>query len=85
MIKFIAQNKQDNTNTLFIGLSQMNISKLQENLPIKINVKEVMKMAPVKIIEEIFIFVGDTEESMIQDLKDNFEFNTFSLRKHHDK
>ncbi len=44
------------------GLSAMNIKKLQEGMPIRID------LAKVGIAGHVYLFAGDTEESMLADL-----------------
>lgn len=61
MLKFTVERKEG--PIIFFGLSAMNIQKLQEGKPITIN------LADLGLKGEVFIFAGDTESSMLEDLK----------------
>lgn len=50
---------------IIIGLSKMNIDHLQEGRPIVFDLKEVA----MDEIKRVFIFAGDTEETMLKDIE----------------
>lgn len=50
---------------IMFGLSAMNITKLQEGKPIRID------MGKLGIPGHVYLFYGDTEESMAADLKES--------------
>ena len=61
MLKALAHT--DDGPLLVFGLSAMNIIRLQEGLPIKIN------LAELGLKGSMMIFAGDTEASMEQELR----------------
>lgn len=63
MIKFVAKD----TKLIGFGLSQANIKKLKQGLPILVDMKEL----GFETDHKIFIFYGKTEEDMLTDLKDH--------------
>lgn len=54
-----------NERQVVLGLSDMNLQKLKEGLPIKINLKD-LDMQDI----EIFIFAGKDEHTMAEQFKD---------------
>jgi len=65
MIKFLGDH--EGTPLVGLGLSEENVNRLKQGNPILIKTDEVEKLLGVKA--EIFIFYGQTEESMTADLK----------------
>ena len=64
MIKFLGDH--EGTPLVGLGLSEENVNRLKQGMPILIKTEEVEKLLGVKA--EIFIFYGQTEESMTDDL-----------------
>lgn len=50
---------------IMFGLSAMNIKKLQAGMPIRID------LGKLGVPGHIYLFAGDTEESMLADLKES--------------
>jgi hypothetical protein len=63
MIKFVRTGK-DGKPLVGLGLSAANIQKLKEDKPILLDLKELGMEG------QLFIFTGDTEQSMLNDLKE---------------
>lgn len=63
MLKFKV-SREENGPLIVFGLSKMNIQKLQDGQPMKINLAELGMQG------EVYIFAGDTESSMMKDLED---------------
>lgn len=61
MIRMRAQNSDG--PLVILGLSAMNITKLQEGMPIHLNLSDI------GIDAYLMVFAGDTEEGMLQELK----------------
>ena len=57
--------KVDHSNgpLIIFGLSKINITKLQDSMPIKIDLAELGMQG------EVFIFAGDTEASMMTEIE----------------
>ena len=71
MIKFSATDSETGRVIFGIGLSHGNVVKLMLGQPIHFNAEE-LKMSELKM-NEILIFVGETEEKM----KEEFERNGY--------
>lgn len=54
----------DNGPILVLGLSATNIERLQDGMPIKVN------LAEMGLQGQVFIFTGATEDSMLKELQD---------------
>lgn len=65
MIKFFGDN--GNKGIVGIGLSKANLEKLQEGKPIKTELPSTD--GPEFYEHELIIFYGETEESMVNDLR----------------
>lgn len=65
MIKF--RGDHEGTPLVGLGLSEENMNRLKQGMPILIKTDEMEKLLGVKA--EIFIFYGQTEESMTADLQ----------------
>ena len=64
-------------NQIVLGLSHENLKRLKDQQPIKINLKELKFDSSIDINEiEIFIFAGETEESMYLSMMDKIGPNT---------
>lgn len=64
MIKFTAHGQNGRT-TIGLGLSELNIQKLKEGMPINIFLFDIIP----NLKEEIVIFYGATEQTMKEELE----------------
>ncbi len=76
MIKCTTPLDDKDHKLLILGLSNENIKRLKQNKPIHINLKEMGDHD----IGEIYIFTGNTEESMMEDLSKHFNLNDTTLK-----
>lgn len=65
MVKFIATNKENGRKILGLGLSHGNVAKLMIDQPIHINAEQMG--IPLLQVNEILIFVGETEDAIQKD------------------
>jgi len=63
MVKFTSYNSKDSKHVLGLGLSEANIQKLKEGMPILIDDKQFYD-------GQIIIMYGRTEEEMAEELGD---------------
>lgn len=63
MIKCVIK-RENNGPLIVFGLSKMNIEKLKDGMPMKINLKEL------NLDGEVYIFAGETEAEMMKEMQD---------------
>ena len=69
MLKFTVVHPDDRLG-LFLGLTQENLRRLPTDQPIVIKVRELVPPGMASLIDEVVIFAGKDEKSMIAQLQE---------------